>query len=427
MKVGFFTVFRKDPQHYVLAELMIRSVRQTMPGVEVVQFTDETSPAVLGVDTVKRLPGGAMLDLRLQHYASAEGDWLLLDTDTIVQRDVRVVFEDEFDVALTLRKAGDPLSAEMPFNTGVVFSRSPAFWTAVLETWRALPEDRRDWLSEQRCVAQVAAGGKWDIEQLGPVFNYTPEAGDSGADASILHYKGPRKVAMLQRGNGQPKPPQTVPVFIGFDPRQPIAYHVAAHSILSRASKPVSITPLKLSSLPIQRRGLTEFTFSRFLVPYLCGYQGYAIFVDSDVLCLGDIVDLLALAYLDKVQSGDASVWVVKNARKFEWPSVMVFDCSRAQALTVDYVERGEPFSFAWAERVGELPAEWNHLVGYDRVEKQPRLIHYTCGVPIWPETENCDFAREWRHERNVMLNSVTFAELMGPSVHVEHMKRAQA
>jgi lipopolysaccharide biosynthesis glycosyltransferase len=68
---------------------------------------------------------------------------------------------------------------------------------------------------------------------------------------------------------------------------------VLAHSIYKRASKPVSITPLVLSQLPIKRVGLTEFTYSRYLVPYLCGYEGLAIFMDADMLCLGDVHELV--------------------------------------------------------------------------------------------------------------------------------------
>ena len=71
-------------------------------------------------------------------------------------------------------------------------------------------------------------------------------------------------------------------VFIGYDPRQPIAYNVAQYSVVKNASQPVSVTPLILSQLPITRRGLTEFTFSRFLVPWLTGFKGKSMFMDQD-------------------------------------------------------------------------------------------------------------------------------------------------
>jgi hypothetical protein len=71
-------------------------------------------------------------------------------------------------------------------------------------------------------------------------------------------------------------------IFVGHDPLQPVSTTVLVHSIISRASKPVCVTPLSLKTLPIKRRGLTEFTYSRFLVPYLCDYQGWSLFLDTD-------------------------------------------------------------------------------------------------------------------------------------------------
>src|SRR5437867_1594196 len=140
MTVGFFNVYRGDPVHLVLADLMIRSVREVMPGVPVVQFTDETSPAAYGVDEVRRLPKQPRAVLCVEHYAGCKGDWLLVDTDVIIQKDVRVVFNDDFDVAVTDREGtmveGEMeeefhLFDQMPHNIGVVFSRCPTFWGAV--------------------------------------------------------------------------------------------------------------------------------------------------------------------------------------------------------------------------------------------------------------------------------------------------------
>ena len=149
MKVGFYTVYRKDPQHYILAAQLIKSVRETMPGVEIVHLTDETSPAVHGADKIVRLPNGKMLERRLEHYASCGGEWLLLDTDVLVKTDVQGVFAEEFDVALTDRywahlPQSSDVWASMPFNTGVVFTRSMPFWKAVLDDWCSVGEN--DWL-----------------------------------------------------------------------------------------------------------------------------------------------------------------------------------------------------------------------------------------------------------------------------------------
>lgn len=208
MTVAFFTVARTRPIHYELATLLIQSVRATMPGAPIVQLTDDVSPAIAGVDEVRRRPGGRMLERRLEHYAALDaGDWLLLDTDIIVREDVRVVFGTRFDLALADRSwphmpPTPSLTAAMPFNTGVAFSRSPAFWQAVLETWRAFPaETQADWLSEQRAVAAVVKSDRFAVQVLpGRIYNYPPIAADDPGiqQAAVLHFKGPRKSWMTR-------------------------------------------------------------------------------------------------------------------------------------------------------------------------------------------------------------------------------------
>ncbi len=207
-----------------------------------------------------------------------------------------------------------------------------------------------------------------------------------------------------------------VRVFIGYDHRQPVSFQVAAHSIWKRASCPVEIVRLDLSKLPMKRRGLTEFTFSRFLVPYLCDYQGQSIFMDSDVLCLGDVAELLRYA--------NGPVSVVKNERRFEWASLMVFDNEKCNNLTPDFVENPENnlFNLKWAESIGELPLEWNILVGYTKPMENPKLVHFTQGIPVWKETLKCDYSNEWHAELKDMASTCSFEELMGQSVHVKHM-----
>lgn len=205
-------------------------------------------------------------------------------------------------------------------------------------------------------------------------------------------------------------------VFIGVDPRQPIAYAVLQYSIIRRSSKPVQITPLVLNQLPITRVGLTQFTYSRFLVPWLCEYKGTALFLDADMLCLGDIAELFSLKDSSPVQ-------VVKNPQRFEWPSLMLFDCEKCWKLIPDYVQNYDGlFSLDWGSPVGDLPSEWNFCVGYDRPKDLPNLVHYTQGIPVWPETESCDFAEEWHKERRSMMSTCSFQDLMGRSVHIERM-----
>jgi hypothetical protein len=205
-------------------------------------------------------------------------------------------------------------------------------------------------------------------------------------------------------------------VFIGYDPRQPIGFQVLAHSIWRHSSCPVSITRLELSKVPTKRRGLTEFTYSRFLVPFLSNFQGHSLFLDSDILCRADVFDLMPWI----VAYPDSSVCVVKGSRKFEWPSVMLFNNAQCKSLMPEYVgdEQNSLFDFAWAKEVINLPAQWNHLVGYDAVNPDAKLVHFTQGLPVWPETAKCEFADEWLNELRNANSTVSFNDLMGRSVH---------
>ncbi len=83
---------------------------------------------------------------------------------------------------------------------------------------------------------------------------------------------------------------EPIRVFIGFDPREAVAFSVLAYSIHVRASLPVTIAPLMLSQLKKEMRRerhplqSTDFSFSRFLVPSLAGFKGWALFMDCDML-----------------------------------------------------------------------------------------------------------------------------------------------
>lgn len=209
-------------------------------------------------------------------------------------------------------------------------------------------------------------------------------------------------------------------IFIGFDPRQAISLNVLQSSIYNKCSKPVAITPLVLPTLPIQREGLTPFTYSRFLVPYLCDYKGWALFLDADMILTADIAQLFALAD-DKY-----GAMVVKNELKFEWASAILFNCAKCTMLTPEFIESApklHDMSFLQADEIGALPLDWNHLVGYvPRGTSMPKLIHYTQGVPAFPETNDCDYAQSWFQE-HANMNSVTnWQSLMGNSVHAAQL-----
>jgi hypothetical protein len=212
-------------------------------------------------------------------------------------------------------------------------------------------------------------------------------------------------------------------VFIGFDPRQPVSYNVLQQSIFTRSSKPISITPLVIEQLPITRVGLTPFTYSRFLVPYLCNYEGWALFLDIDMLLNDDIAELFDYA------DDQYAVMVSKNEKKFEWASAMLFNCAKCKVLTPEFIENppndenGKSIglhTIEWVkpEEVGDLPREWNHLVGYDEPRNYAKLIHYTQGVPCFKETITSEYAEKWHDEHQYLNHAQPWEELMGNSVH---------
>jgi hypothetical protein len=205
-------------------------------------------------------------------------------------------------------------------------------------------------------------------------------------------------------------------VFIGYDPRQPVAVQVLSHSLWERASKPVSIARLELRHMPSQRRGLTEFSFSRYCVPAICDFEGDALFMDADMLCLGDIYEMVEIC-----KAQNAAVCVVKNPRlRFEWTSLMYFNNALCKKLTPELVTNGQPQDLSWAEKVGEIPSEWNHLVGYDAPRKDAKVVHFTQGIPCFKETTGCEYEAQWAAEINKANSTVSWAEIMGNSVHAK-------
>lgn len=217
-------------------------------------------------------------------------------------------------------------------------------------------------------------------------------------------------------------------IFIGYDPSEAVAFHVLSHSLMRHASRPISITPINKRNIPEFTRGKedgsTEFSFSRFLTPYLAGYQGYAIFMDCDMLVRSDIYEVMS--YVDPWN--DVSVvkhdYKPKSKTKFlgniqygypmkNWSSFMVFNCNNwpVKLLTVDRVNTStgkylHRFEWTSTNRIGELPAEWNHLVGEYEAELPPKIVHFTLGTPCFKGCKEQDYAQEWFAEREMMLHA---------------------
>lgn len=211
-------------------------------------------------------------------------------------------------------------------------------------------------------------------------------------------------------------------IFIGYDPREPIAYHTCVQSILEKASIPVSFTPLALNTLQGYEEkhtdGSNQFIYSRFLVPSLMGYKGIAVFMDGDMTCLGDVAELYDIAM--DINNGYKAVYVVKHNYKTKhkvkylgqknedyerknWSSVIVFNCGHWQnqklspslvmESTGTYLHR-----FGWLEDrfIGELPAEWNWLETEYEHNPNAKLVHHTLGTPCFTDYQHTDYSPEW-------------------------------
>lgn len=220
-----------------------------------------------------------------------------------------------------------------------------------------------------------------------------------------------------------------VNIYIGYDGREAVACNVLTYSIHTRASCPVSATPVMLSQLGTvfrrERHALqsSDFSFSRFLTPHLSDYAGWSLFMDCDMLMLDDVAKLWAMRDERYAVMVVKHQHVPKEERKFlnepqtryekkNWSSVMLFNNARCRALTPDYVNTAsglELHQFKWLDsddQIGELPARWNHLVGYDAPRNDAALVHYTLGGPYFSDYRDCEYAREWFAERDAMLHA---------------------
>ncbi|WP_114390525.1 glycosyltransferase [Notoacmeibacter marinus] len=217
-------------------------------------------------------------------------------------------------------------------------------------------------------------------------------------------------------------------VFVGFDSNEVVAYHVLAQSILEKSTIPVMFSPIVLDNLAgiftRERNSLqsTEFSFSRFLVPYLCGYEGWSLFMDCDMLVRTDISELWALRdetksvmcvkhdYTPKIETKFLGQTQTRYEKK-NWSSVMLFNNARCRALTKDYVNEAtglQLHQFKWLgsdDEIGELPVEWNYLVNEYERNEGAKNVHFTDGGPYFHEYADDDYADEWFACRDRMMH----------------------
>ncbi len=209
-------------------------------------------------------------------------------------------------------------------------------------------------------------------------------------------------------------------IYIGWDSREAECADVLAYSIVRRSTVPVDIHYLKLSQLHFNRPPdplqSTEFTYTRFLCPYLNHFMGTALFMDCDMLVLGDVAEIARL------DMNDLALRVVKHDHRptqttkmdgcvqtiyprKNWSSVMLMRCDRLQLWnkwTVRNASGAYLHRFAGIpdQEIGELPEEWNVL---DRWVEGTKLLHYTSGGPWFEAYRDHPDAQLWIKERDAM------------------------
>jgi lipopolysaccharide biosynthesis glycosyltransferase len=218
-----------------------------------------------------------------------------------------------------------------------------------------------------------------------------------------------------------------IPVYYGFDPREEIGSHAFVSSVLHRSSWPVSLIPLhaKLfaSFYPENMRdGTNAFTYTRFLIPFLQDYKGWAVFADgADMICRADIAELWALRdeYKDVLVVGHS--YKTEHPRKYvgtsmesdnrdyvrkNWSSLMLINChsSAWRRMTPEVVQKmsGEQlhrFDFISEDRIGFLPTVWNWLADEYGENADAKIVHWTAGIPAFPHYAQAPMADEWARE----------------------------
>ncbi|HTQ38764.1 MAG TPA: hypothetical protein VMJ32_07035 [Pirellulales bacterium] len=209
-------------------------------------------------------------------------------------------------------------------------------------------------------------------------------------------------------------------IFIGWDSRFPEPADVLAYSLRKHASIPLDIRYLKLPELRLNRAhdplATTEFTYSRFLVPNLCRYQGTALFLDHGMLCLSDIREIAELDMtgltLRVVKHDYQPTSAVKmygavqtTYPRKNWSSMMLMNCEKLTLWSKDVVETAtgaylHRFQDIPDNQIGDLSKTWNTL---DTMDAATKLIHWTSGGPWFEQIRNCPHAEMWLQARDEM------------------------
>jgi len=215
-----------------------------------------------------------------------------------------------------------------------------------------------------------------------------------------------------------------IPIFVGYDPREAIAYHTCVNSIIRNSSRPVAIVPVALNLFrdyaETHTDGSNHFIYTRFLVPYLMEYQGWAIFIDGDMIVRGDIAELWDLRQYTKDAMVVKHDYKTRMKEKYlgspnedyprkNWSSVILWNCNaiRNRQLDPEFVQKSTGaflHRFSWIDdsRLGELPPEWNWLPDEYGPNPNAKLLHYTLGTPCFDEFKHTPMNEHWHEERTL-------------------------
>ncbi len=234
---------------------------------------------------------------------------------------------------------------------------------------------------------------------------------------------------------------QPLHCWIGWDTREAVTADVLSHSIIKRTQSTIKIQYLKHRELRAKgiftrpwlvesdtgnwkdlldnKQFSTEFSHTRFLVPHLMEYKGWALFLDSDMIFLSDIQKLfdmrddkfavMCVKHQHKPKPGEMKMdgrQQLSYGRK-NWSSFMLFNCGHPsnKGLTpekVNFMKGSDLHALTWLRdyEIGNLPFDYNYISGVSPrrggTEGMPAVIHFTSGGPWFPECQNVPYAGTW-------------------------------
>ena len=234
-------------------------------------------------------------------------------------------------------------------------------------------------------------------------------------------------------------------VYIGYDPKEDMAYQVLKFSLERITTKPIRVVPIRLDV--VQRMGLyrrefsimdgqrydtidgrpfsSDFSFTRFLVPFLNMFEGKALYMDCDMYMRTDVSDLFDICSLDYYPlwcvhheyapeaSSKMDNKVQEPYRRKNWSSLIMFNCAHQahKNLSIDDINTQSGrwlHGFEWLPDkeadIGAIPEEWNWLDGHSPEKLEAKNVHFTTGGP-WFENWQCrgkvdaKYAVEWTND----------------------------